>query len=125
MKFSGLVRLGTHFLEDWGTGHSGSEITNAPEYPVAVAVNLINLATHIKSPFVVPQGAIVSFDVMKNGVAVPGYSITYVPGEGSVKTLLAGPVPYAIGERLDIRVVITGISSGQGVNVSATVGVLP
>jgi len=116
LKFSGLVNNGTNFLEDFV-----GAVQNQPAlYPVAVPVNFVNLATRLLSP--VPANAILSIDVMQGAVAVPGYSITYTPGQSGLKHLVAGPVPYAPGQTFDVRVVLAGFGS-QTTFVSVTIGV--
>jgi hypothetical protein len=131
LKFSGNVAgaldvvSADSFLADTGIGFGGSIITVAPSYPVAVEHNLRNMATNLLAGFVVPDGGLIVIDLLKNGVAVPGFQITYGPGEGGLdgrKSVLAGPVTFAIGDTFDVRVTTSG-SVAVTLEMSATIGV--
>ena len=112
---------GVSFLEDWGTGHGvGAVINTAPNYPVAVAHNLRNMSVNLLGVVPLIGGALV-FDLLQNGIPVPGFTIVYGPLESGIKSVLAGPTAYAIGDTFDIRI-ITG-ANPTSINVSATVGI--
>jgi len=118
---SGLVPVAS-FLADSGAGIGvGSILLLAQGYPEAIARSLRNLAVNIFGFTVPPLGSIV-VELLQNGVPVPGFSVTYNTGDSGIKTVVAGPAPYAIGDTFDLRVTTTGILAA-GVNVSATVGV--
>jgi hypothetical protein len=127
LKFSGVVAPAVEgalvtYLTDFGVGlGSGSMITTAPSYPVAVPHNLRNLSTNLLGA-VVPVGGSILVELLKNGIPVPGFTITYGPGENGVKSVVAGPVAFAIGDRFDIRVTASALVL-IAENLSATVGV--
>jgi hypothetical protein len=60
--------------------------------------------------------------LLQNGAPVPGFTITYGPGEFGIKSVLAGPALFAINDTLDVRVIVSGDILSP-VNVSATIGV--
>ena len=130
LKFSGEVEASVDpddtiisFLEDWGSGASaGLFISLAPSYPVAVAHNLRNMATNLLQGFIVPLGGSIVVELLQNGVPVPGFVITYADGESGVKTVVAGPVAFAIGDTFDLRVTTVGLAA-VSVDMSATIGV--
>lgn len=132
LKFSGVVAPALElapvvsYLEDWGIGVGvGAIISTAPRYPVAVAHNLRNMATNLLPGFVtpiIPLGGAILIELLRNGVPVPGFSITYGPGESGVKSVLAGPAAFAIGDTFDMRATVSG-TVAVDVDVSATVGV--
>ena len=130
LKFSGTAAAATEgilpvvsYLEDFGIGLGlgAGIITTEPSYPVAIARELQNLATNLLT-FVVPPGGSILIELLKNGVAVPGFAISYGAGETGIKTLTAGPVAYAIGDTFDLRVTTAALFA-IGVDVSATVGI--
>lgn len=119
---NGLVRS---FLADVGVGLGSSTTLNTPpSYPVAIARSLRNLAVNVLG-LIVPLGGSILVELFSNGVPVPVFSLVYGSGETGVKTVLAGPVPYAIGATFDLRVTTAGLGSLEvtGVDLSATVGV--
>lgn len=113
----------TSYLADTGFGFSAGPFFVAPNYPVAVAHSLVNMATNLLQGFVIPTGGSMVFELLRNGVPVPGFTITYGPGESGVKSVLAGPQAYAVGDTFDIQVTTSGAAISAGVDVSATVGV--
>lgn len=131
LKFSGNVAgaldvvSADSFLADEGVGFSAGIIVVAPSYPVAVQHNFRNMATNLLRGFVVPDGGLIVIDLLQNGVAVPGFQITYGPGEGGLdgrKSVIAGPVTFAIGDTFDVRVTTSG-SVAVTLEMSATIGV--
>ena len=132
LKFSGTVApaveggLVVSFLEDYGAGVASFQgvtpVSLAPSYPIAVARNLRNMATNLLLGFVVPDGGQIVIELLQNGVSVPGFVITYTGGETGIKSVLAGPAAFAIGDTFDLRVSVTG-GVVDTVDLSATVGV--
>lgn len=88
---------------------------------MAVAHSLVNLATNLD--LTVPALSSIVVELLQNGVPVPGFTITYLPGESGIKSVVAGPQPYAIGDAFDLRVTASNVTSGGPVSISATVGV--
>jgi hypothetical protein len=128
LKFAGLVASAgeggspaSSFLADTGISFAIQSVFTAPNYPVAHAFDARNLATNILQGSVVPVGGSIVFELLRNGVLVPGFSITYGPGEGGIKTVEAGPAAYAIGDTFDLRATSSGLVVDD-VNVSATIG---
>jgi hypothetical protein len=123
--FSQLPGLAISYLADVGVGFgSGTILFVAPSYPVAISRKLRNLAVNVLG-LVVPQNGSILVELLQNGALVPGFAITYGPGETGVKTVVAGPTPYAIGVTFDVRVTTSGLGQleVEGVDMSATVGV--
>jgi hypothetical protein len=128
LKFSGQVLVtpglvAVSYLADTGSVAIGAgPVAMAPSYPVAVPRSLQNLAVNI-STLVVPPGGSFLFELLQNGSPVPGFAITYAPGETGIKTIVAGPEPFVVGDRFDLRatVFVTGVV--ELTNASATVGV--
>ena len=124
LKFSGVAEPGGQpaeesFLADWGTGRGIDAILNlSPDYPVAVPLNLRNMAVNLLGGFVVPLLSQLTITLRKNGS--PQFSITYGPFESGVKTVIAGPVTYMIGDRFDIQLLS---SLPEPVSLSVTIGV--
>lgn len=128
LKFSGTATpsfetTAVSYLADVGVGAGIGLISTAPSYPVAIAHSLVNFATNMLADFTVPASASVVFALLQNGAAVPGFAITYGPDEFGIKTLVAGPVAYAIGDTFDVRVTVNGLISDP-IDVSATVGIV-
>jgi len=125
LKFSGLLRFGQgeiiSFLAD--ANANNSFFVN---YPVAVTHSLRNLATNLLYTILPNEGTIV-IDLLKNGIPVPGFSITYGPGETGIKQVLAGPEIFVEGPptTFDLRITATDIfnEDADPINLSATIGV--
>jgi len=132
LKFSGFALAvpvegpdpAISFLADAGVGLGGPPIVFAPSYPDAVPRNLRNLAVNVLG-YIVPSGGSILVELLKNGAAVPGFSVTYGPGTTGVLTATTAPVLFAIGDTFDLRVTATGlgVSEVPGVDMSATIGV--
>jgi len=126
LKFSGNVQFDPNlelisYLADTGINAVGPSALPT-SYPVAVAHSLRSLAVNIFG-FVVPGGFLL-FELLKNGVPVPAFSVGYGPGGTGILALSSPPVPFAIGDTFDLRVTATNISSADGfVSASATIGV--
>jgi hypothetical protein len=130
LKFSGSVAVfgqlpgpGVSYLADPGVGLGGASVLLfPPSYPVSVAGSLRNLAVNIFG-FVVPQNGTILVELLQNGVPVPGFAITYVQNETGIKTLAAGPTPYAVGSTFDLRVIVNVEASfAPTLDMSATIG---
>jgi len=130
LKFSGSVAVfgqlpgpGVSYLADHGVGLGvAAVLLFPPSYPVSVAGSLRDLAVNIFG-FVVPQNGTILVELLQNGVPVPGFAITYAQNETGIKTLVAGPTPYAVGSTFDLRVTVNVEASfAPTLNMSATVG---
>lgn len=124
LKFSGAVLStdsGITFLADSGIPLAPS--TTALAYPLATAQSLKNITANLSST--VPPEATVIFDLLQNGVPVAGFTVTYIAGESGIKSALAGPVAFAIGDTFDLRVTISPVNLFEGDPlVSATIGLV-
>lgn len=128
LKFSGVVAPAVEgsvvsFLADWGVGLGiGSVISTAPAYPLAVQHDVRNLAVRVLGAIVGLPGGTIVFELLRNGVPVPGFSITFtVGGPVGNQVVIVGPVTFFIGDRLDLQATATGITAA--VDVSATIGI--
>jgi hypothetical protein len=128
LKFSGAVNSAegptpvVSYLADHGSGLGGpSVLLTAQGYPVATTPNLRNLAVNLLG-FTVPSSAQLIVELLKNGSPVPGFVVTYNPGETGVHFVAAGPVAFAPPDTFDLRVTTINLG-GVVVNLSATVGV--
>jgi hypothetical protein len=109
------------YLADTGVGVGlVPVIATPPDYPVAIARSLVNFATNVLET--VSIDGVLTITLLKNGVAVPGFVTTYTGGQTGIKTALAGPVAYAIGDTFDVEVSSNTIAIP--LDVSATVGVV-
>lgn len=125
LKFSGSATstsTGITFLADSGIPLAPS--TTALGYPIATAMSLENLSTNLSAGGPVPPGATLVFELLQNGVPVPGFSITYVAGENGIKSVAVGPVAFAIGDTFDLRVTVTPDLFELNPFVSATIGLV-
>ena len=96
-----------------------------PSYPTAVAGSFLNMATNLRPdvPLASPGSSVV-FELLLDGVPVPGFTVTYLPGESGIKTVAAGPVPFAVGQTIDVRITNNGAGLAPPfLDASATVGV--
>ncbi len=127
LKFSGGVTVDSggvsvdSFLADGGFG--ASPVVIPLSYPVAVAHSLRNMATNVFISAIAPPTGTILIRLLRNGAPVPGFSTAYGVGEGGVKSVLAGPEAYAIGDTFDLEVTTSGFTVGVGIDVTATVGV--
>jgi len=127
LKFSGSAQSSGQgvlltFLGD--SGVPSTPATGETNYPLAVARSLVNIAVNLSET--VPPDTTLAIDLIKNGdqgTPVPGFSLLYVAGESGIKTALAGPVAFAIGDTFELRVAISPPDSFElNPFVSATIG---
>ena len=71
---------------------------------------------------VLGTGGSITFELLRNGTAVPGFIAVFVVG-GLIgnQVIIAGPALFSQGDRLDLRATADGISNL--VDVSATIGI--
>ena len=124
LKFSGSAAFTVgaiiqSFLADVGTGI----VLFQPSYPVAIARSLRNMSVRLEINSIVPSpNSSVTVELLRG--FVPVFSITFVAGDPAIKSVVAGPEPYAIGETFDVRITTSGFVTGtSNINVSATVGI--
>lgn len=101
LKFSGTVLEGQSFLADTGDGDAS---TDPHAYPTPVAFDTKNMAATIFGT--VPDGGSLVIQCLKNGVAVPGFSITYNGGDTGTKSV-SQRVPFDEGDTIGIVVIST------------------
>lgn len=127
LKFCGVVAPAPEttevsFLADWGVGRGTAAVlqSSSPAYPFAVQRLVRNLAVRIISGVTGSPGGTLVFDLLENVSVV--FSVTWTVGDpiGNLP-LVVGTQTFFPGDRMDLRVTATGITSF--VDVSATVGV--
>jgi hypothetical protein len=131
LKFSGQALTAPggltaiSYLADTGFSIVPGPVVVAPSYPVARALNLRNLATNVLIPVIPPTIFVfITIELLQNGTPVPGFTITYGPGETGVKTVAVGPAPFVAGDRFDLKISTNSLAElERGATVSATVGV--
>jgi hypothetical protein len=107
------------YLADWGAGiGDGAILTTPPSYPVADPISIRSLATNVMGT--VPEGGSVLIELLKNGVAVPAFSIGYSGTSGILSLSFGVPVPFAIEDTFDLRVTTQGVAGP--ISVTATLG---
>lgn len=134
LKFSSF-----YFADNSGSDDSIADTVSAgggldPAYAAPFPVTFVSLATKLAEPtqtgfeppadFIVPnfsEDNLVLIRLFHDDVAVPGWVITYGPGEGGIKTLLAPPPEsFAAGGEFTFEVETFGFT-GSFI-VSATIG---
>lgn len=118
MKFSGVISTsaGDSYMDDAFTDNS----THPLAYPISVASKAVNMAVNVLGG--ATFGAVtLTVQLLRNAVAVPGFSITYTGAQTGVKTVTAGPSSFAVGDTFDV---LCNLSSGigGGVEITATFG---
>ena len=119
---------------------SGGITTNSGdpdfEYPVSRPSTFVSMAVHVMAPgntdvpFSVPSGGLIEVQLVKNGVLVPGFIITFTQVDGALQTLaVAPPTPFLPGDRYALQVSTFGFgpnpgTSQSGFKLSATIGVI-
>jgi hypothetical protein len=80
------------------------------------------MAVRVITGLVGGPGGSVTFELLQNGVPVPGFVAVFVVG-GLIgnQVVIAGPVLFSEGSRLDLRATAVGLTSL--VDVSATLGI--
>jgi hypothetical protein len=101
LKFSGTVLVGQSFLADTGSGDA-SDVPHA--YPTPVAFDTNSMAATLFGA--VPIGGSLTIQCVRNGVEVPGFSITYGEGETGTKSV-SQRVPFAQGDTIGLVVIST------------------
>lgn len=115
LKFSGLaaaaVEGGTveSYLADGGPTDAGEVIASPVSYPIGnpTPQSAVSLSANLLSD--IPEGTIVSIDLLRNGIAVAGFSYTgpVTPGTpAAIQGIAFAPIVYGPADTLDVRVTI-------------------
>ena len=119
LKFSGLISgNGTSFLTDGGPDTATS--STPPRYPLPEKFKARLLTCNLLDGATPPPGGSCVCQLVKNGVPVPNFTITYLPGQTGVARLFAGKkgVTFRSGDTLGLAMIATGFSGSVG-SVSA------
>ena len=107
----------TLYLADFGFG-TATILAVPPAYPTPIVRAVRNFAVNISSAL--SGGTTVNVLLLKNGVAVPGFALTFVAS--GIQSVVVGPVAFAVNDTIDVQV--NGAGPGnQTFNVSAMIGV--
>lgn len=125
LKFSGevpvLLASQTTYLGDAGPVILGNSVVS---YPVARRGKLKDLAVNINPPVLVPATGLVTVQLFKNNVAVPGFVVTWVPGETTgLKSIKTASLKLSRNDFFDLRLAILNMAGNVFV-VTATIGVV-
>jgi hypothetical protein len=99
LKFSGMTLVGQSFLADTGNGPTSS-VPHA--YPVPAPFETRTMSATIFST--IPTGGSMTIQCVRNGVPVPGFSITFNGGETGTKSVTQN-VPFAEGDTIGLVVI--------------------
>lgn len=106
------------------------------EHVIASARTFVSMAVHVMEPedtdvpFSVPDGGLIEVQLVKNGVLVPGFIITFTPIDGALQTLaVAPPTPFVPGDTYALQVHTFGFGADpgsfqNGFKISATIGTI-
>jgi hypothetical protein len=117
LKFSGLVPGGvgtvTSFLTDGGATTEAS--STPPRYPLSEKFEARFLTCNLLDGATPPPGGACVCQLVKNGVAVPGFAITYKPGQTGVGLFLRERgKTFHPGDTLGLAMIATGFSGSVG-----------
>ncbi len=117
LKFSGLVPGGagtvTSFLTDGGDTTTAS--STPPRYPLPEKFKARFLTCNLLDGATPPPGGSCVCQLVKNGVAVPGFAITYEPGQtGVAMFLFEKGKTFRPGDTLGLAMIATGFSGAVG-----------
>jgi len=127
LKFSGIVPVllasQTTYLGDAGPVILSDSTVAVVSYPVARRGKLKDLAVNIAPPVLVPGTGLVTVQLFKNGVAVPDFVVTWVPGETTgLKSVKTDGLKLSRDDFFDLRLTILNMAGNVFV-VTATIGV--
>ena len=117
LKFSGLVPGGagtvTSFLTDGGSDAAAS--STPPRYPLPFKFKVYLLTCNLLGGATPPFGGSVICQLVRNGVLVPGFTITYEPGlTGVGLTTHKRGITFDPGDTLGLAMIATGFSGDVG-----------
>jgi hypothetical protein len=99
LKFSGMTLVGQSFLADTGNGPT----SNVPHaYPVPAPFKTGTMSATIFTT--IPVGGSMTIQCVRNGVPVPGFSITFNGGDIGTKSVTQR-VPFAKGDTIGLVVI--------------------
>lgn len=123
-KFSGITKgPAANWLADCGTLGTGAGVLSNPiEYPILNPTTIKSLATYMFDELFIADQT-VTFRLMKNGVAVPGFTFAYAGiGATGVKSVVpAAPAVFYPGDRLALQVQTTGTQPVIAWSVTASI----
>lgn len=128
LKFSGVVPVllasQTTYLGDAGPVILGA--STVISYPVARRGKLRDLAVNIAPPVLVPATGLVTVQLFKNGVAVPDFVVTWVPGETTgLKSVKTDSLKLSRDDFFDLRLTLLNMQTAiDAIVITATIGVL-
>lgn len=125
LKFSGIIQVldldQTTHLGDTGPALASSDIALA--YPAAQAGTLKDLAVNISEAFLIPVDGEITVQLFLNGVAVPGFAVTWGPGETTgLKSVVTSPLAIAANDLIDLQVHALNITTTDSFTIAATIG---
>jgi len=127
LKFSGVVSVllasQTTYLGDAGPVSLGP--STVISYPVARRGRLKDLAVNINPPVLVPATGLVTVQLFKNGVAVPDFVVTWVPGETTgLKSVKTASLKLSRDDFFDLRLTLLNMQTEiDAIVITATIGV--
>jgi hypothetical protein len=130
LKFSGLAATAegggsqVSYLVDTGPDTiTGFPTFTSPDYPLAQRRTMQGLSVNLIGVTLSP-GQTILVELLKNGTAVPGFSVSFGSGDTGVKSNPDAPrTTFPVGSTFSLRVTTAGFS-GSGVPLSATIGVV-
>jgi len=130
LKFSGVVPVllasQTTYLGDAGPVILSDSTVAVVSYPVARRGKLKDLAVNISPPVLVPATGLVTVQLFKNGVAVPDFVVTWVPGETTgLKSVKTDSLKLSRDDFFDLRLTLLNMQTAiDAIVITATIGVL-
>ena len=121
LKFSGVPQAGSgsvvSFLVDDGPVVASLD---ASSYPIAGRLRARSVAVNLLGGVTPPPGATLVLQLFKNGVGVPGFAVTYEPGQTGVQIVRAS-ASFEPGDTLDLAAIATGFSGSEVGAISASI----
>jgi len=107
----------TSFLTDGGATTAAS--STPPRYPLTEKFKVRVLTCNLLDGATPPPGGSCVCQLVKNGALVPGFAVTYEPGQTGVSVLLSKRgKTFRPGDTLGLAMIATGFSGSVG-SVSA------
>lgn len=125
LKFSGILPGSEEGTQTFYLGDAGPVPLNSNvpiSYPVARRGRLKNLAVNVAPPLLVPVNGLISVQLFKNGAAVAGFLVTWLPGETTgLKSVKTDDLKISRDDLIELRVSVANIS--LDLTITATIGV--
>jgi hypothetical protein len=122
-KWSGLAAASVNggssisYLADVGSQIAAS--TTPPSYPFLGSRQPRSLTVNLLG-FTVPVGGLIVAELLNNGITVPGFVITYGPGQTGIQSVAFNDKPYVKNSTFDVKITTSGLFVAS-VPLSATV----